>query len=253
MRVNHTAEFANSTNLPSNHKFRNTELEQKTAEIQAEFEQILNSSAPGRFSPRKSAAGTDGTDMDKFYEVMGEFYKSDMKRHSSPTKRLMKQKEAAWTHKAVLYKDHRPQSGTYGITYVTSPDKLYRIEPVGGEINYDLAHKNPLKFYDKVMQQDINQFKVRKSKQFDEDQQKKIADAIAEGRRVPKKKKAPLEMTSKVTKRKIGRILIAVQNKLQDMIAAKFVQEMDRDDVAAALNDTKVKKVVQKHVAKENI
>ena len=28
---------------------------------------------------------------------------------------------------------------------------------------------------------------------------------------------------------------------------------MDRDDVVAALNDTKVKQVVQKHVAKENI
>lgn len=191
--------------------------------------------------------------MDNFYKVMGEFYKSDMKRHASPTKRLMKQKEAAFTHKQVLYDQHRPNDGTYGITYITSPDKLYRIEPVGGELNYEMAHKNPLKFYDKVMSQDINQYKVRTSKAFDEKQQKKIEDAVANGKRVPKKKKAPLELYSKVTKRKIGRILFAVQSKLQEMIQGKLLQHMSQDEVAAALQDTAVKQVVQKHVASEGI
>ena len=31
------------------------------------------------------------------------------------------------------------------------------IEPKGGEINYDLAYKKPLKFYENVMNQDIRE------------------------------------------------------------------------------------------------
>jgi hypothetical protein len=40
---------------------------------------------------------------------------------------------------------------TYSLTYVASPKKTYVIQPQGGEINYDMAFKNPLKFYDNVM------------------------------------------------------------------------------------------------------
>lgn len=38
--------------------------------------------------------------------------------------------------------------GDYSLTYCTSPGKSYVIEPQGGELNYNLAQKNPLKFYD---------------------------------------------------------------------------------------------------------
>jgi hypothetical protein len=40
--------------------------------------------------------------MDKFYEIMGEFYSSDVKKHASPTKRLIAQKDAAFRHKEFL-------------------------------------------------------------------------------------------------------------------------------------------------------
>jgi hypothetical protein len=73
------------------------------------------------------------------------------------------------------------------------------IEPKGGEINYDLAYKNPVKFYDMVMKQEITQHKVQKSK---------------DGR----KKNGPLQVTTKVTTRKIGRILYAVQTKLTQIL-----------------------------------
>ena len=91
--------------------------------------------------------------MDNFYEIMGEFYGS-VKKHESPTKRLIQQKDAAFKHKSFLSK-HIKKTQDYNLTYVASPEKTYVIEPKGGEINYDLARKDPLKFYDYVMNQDI--------------------------------------------------------------------------------------------------
>jgi len=38
--------------------------------------------------------------------------------------------------------------GEYAIVYTTGDKKSYMIEPHGGELNYKLAEKNPLKFYD---------------------------------------------------------------------------------------------------------
>lgn len=69
--------------------------------------------------------------MDQFYKVVGEFYDADHpKKHASPTRRLMQQKEAAWEHKSVLYK--KAKSGAfndqdYSITYVVDPKKTYLI------------------------------------------------------------------------------------------------------------------------------
>jgi hypothetical protein len=84
--------------------------------------------------------------------------------------------------------------------YTTSPDKSYVIEPKGGELDYNMAYKNPLKFYDQVMSQDIIQHKVRRNQGADGQEQSGYA------------------FTSKVTKRKIGRILYAVQSKIADMV-----------------------------------
>jgi hypothetical protein len=38
--------------------------------------------------------------------------------------------------------------GDYSLTYNCGPEKSYVIEPVGGALNYKVAEKNPLKFYD---------------------------------------------------------------------------------------------------------
>lgn len=38
--------------------------------------------------------------------------------------------------------------GEYAFTYTTGPGKSYVIEPHGGSINYNLAKKDPNKFYD---------------------------------------------------------------------------------------------------------
>ena len=81
---------------------------------------------------------------------MDEFYgkgKSD-KKHQSPTKRLIKQKDTAVEHKKML-KDNF-DSSSYSLTYVTGGGKSYVITPAEGKIDYKLAEKNPLKFYDKI-------------------------------------------------------------------------------------------------------
>ena len=57
-------------------------------------------------SPTKrtsTAGGNDGLEMDQFYRVMGEFYGNNMKKHESPTRRLMDQQKASWQHKNHLY------------------------------------------------------------------------------------------------------------------------------------------------------
>ena len=39
----------------------------------------------------------------------------------------------------------------YSLTYTVDPKRTYVIQPKEGELNYDQAHKSPLKFYEKVM------------------------------------------------------------------------------------------------------
>jgi hypothetical protein len=100
---------------------------------------------------------------DTFYHVMSDYYKADHKKHESPTRRLMEMKESCWKHKT-HFKDTLRRNQDYSLTYCTSPDKAYVIEPHGGELNYDEAYKKPNEFFKKVMSQDITEHKVRKSK-----------------------------------------------------------------------------------------
>lgn len=91
----------------SQNKFRNYELEEKTASIQAEFDRILKTSkTTARNSPRERSSLKDDLKMDEFYKIMGEFYSGDVKRHKSPTKRLIQQKDSTVLHKQVLQNHH---------------------------------------------------------------------------------------------------------------------------------------------------
>ena len=64
--------------------FRNEDYERKIAQVQAEFQALLNKPST---SPRKQAVGDK--DMNQFYNVMDEFYGGKVKKHESPTRRLM--------------------------------------------------------------------------------------------------------------------------------------------------------------------
>lgn len=54
--------------------------------------------------PSPSALAKEmGGDMKEFYSIMGDFYnKGSVQRHSSPTKRLIQQKNACHDHKRIL-------------------------------------------------------------------------------------------------------------------------------------------------------
>jgi hypothetical protein len=80
---------------------------------------------------------------------MGDFYKDcDMPKHSSPTRRLVQMKNSCWAHKGQFSKKlQRKAVPDYSITYCTSPDRAYKVEPHQGELNYGLAARNPLAFY----------------------------------------------------------------------------------------------------------
>ena len=68
-----------------------------------------------------------------------------------------------------------------------------------------------------------------------------------------KTKKRGLEMTSRLTKRAVSRILIALQNKLHRLISDVTGGEHHPDDVREALDHPETKQVVQRHIAGEGI
>lgn len=54
-----------------------------------------------------------------------------------------------------MLKDNFHADHEYNLQYFTGPEKSYVMEPVEGEIHYNLAKKNVNKFYDEVLSQDI--------------------------------------------------------------------------------------------------
>lgn len=103
------------------------------------------------------------------------------------------------------------------------------IQPKEGEINYDLAQKSPLKFYDKVMNADVIEHKV----------QGKTKSSVVEREdgemATIKRRTGGFEMTSRLTKRAVARILIAVQDKLLRMISDATGSEYNAEDLREAL------------------
>merc|ERR1711920_593477 len=116
----------------------------------------------------------------------------------------MQQKEAAWNHKTHL-KNNLASSDAYSLTYVCDPKKTYKIEPKEGEINYEMADKKPLKFYETVMKQKVTEHKVSRAKTFvgEPDKDNKLPK-----KKIMKKGKS-LELRSRVTIRAVCRILRA--------------------------------------------
>ena len=69
-----------------------------------------------------------------------------MRKHESPTKRLIAHKNSAHEHKEI-FSHHSNRHSGYKLHYTASPEKSYVIEPKGGELDYELAYRNPVKFY----------------------------------------------------------------------------------------------------------
>ena len=245
--------------------FYNAEFVDKINNIQEEFNKLLeernaNSPTKVRASPTKekgsvglnvsakfAAKGGDDLKGDGFYKVMDMIYGGkNPKRHESPTKRLMEQKNAAWKHKEFLSKN-LSKGDNYSLTYVCDPKKTYVIQPKEGEIKYGMAEKNPLKFYDTVMKQKVTEHKVQRAKTFEGH-----ADGELPKKKVLKKGRS-LELRSRVTIRAIARILLAVQRKLEDLLVEHTDENVSPEDIQRAMSHPATQEVVQRHVAKENI
>ena len=97
---------------------------------------------------------------------MDNLYGPKPKKHASPTKRLMQQKEAAWKHKAFLSKNLH-KGDKYSLTYVCDPKKTFVIQPREGEIDYDMAEAKPVEFYKTVLKQKVTEHKVARARTFE--------------------------------------------------------------------------------------
>lgn len=110
------------------------------------------------------------------------------------------------------------QKGDYAFEYTPGPGKSYVIEPHGGSINYNIARKDPIKFYDQVFNQDLTKHTVGKDKEalkkIDEEQKQRIA----EGKKPLKKAKVGNTVRSKVTKRP--------HMKIMEKLMAKIAQKL---------------------------
>ena len=78
-----------------------------------------------------------------------------------------------------------------------------------------------------------------------------MEEARQQNRPSPTRKKIPLALTTKVTKRKIGRILSAVQTAVFRVLKQK--SDLTTDELQSALDSPEVRGVVQKHMLSENI
>ena len=155
-------------------------------------------------------------DDDGFYWVMNDYIREycgsrtgvappQLRKHASPTKRLIKMKNTTFEHKKVMHENMQQvrDHSSYQLTYSTSPGKTYVIEPHGGELNYKLVDRNPEKFYHQVFNQDITQTKFRES---------------------PTRQHF-VEISTKVTKRPYMKIMEKIRAKIADRLREKFGEE----------------------------
>jgi hypothetical protein len=134
-------------------RFRNPELEAKTAALQAEFDALLSNRVSRPVSPKKGGDCRIDCEIQNFYAVMDEIKRGDKnKRHASPTRRLINQKNSAWEHKKLLLENTAPSQTGYELHYTTEPGRSYLVQPEGGQLDYSRARKDPIGFYELVMQ-----------------------------------------------------------------------------------------------------
>ena len=83
----------------------------------------------------------------------------DFKKHDSPTRRFVKQKNETVKHKHV-FKAKNPDAKERGLYYSVGTEKAYDVVPKGN-IDYDKAEKKPMEFIAKVEAQEQLKKKVK--------------------------------------------------------------------------------------------
>ena len=115
----------------------------------------------------------------------------------------------------------------YALHYTTQPGKSSLVEPQGGSLPYDLAYRNPRKFYDVVMSQSVKTHKL-----------------VDSGNHT-------VCLTTKLGQRKIGRIMQQIQVRLIDQLKSRA--NFTEKELEAAMQDQKVQQTVNRMVRQKTI
>lgn len=129
---------------------RDKNLREATEDVQRQFDALMNDMVNRRSGINK---------IHEVHSIMEAVYRPEpMRKHKSPTKHLINQVNSLTEHKKRISRGlHR---GEYSQIYSISPGKTVVIEPQGGELPYDLADKNPAKFYSIVLNQEVKKCNV---------------------------------------------------------------------------------------------
>ena len=158
-----------------NKLFKNEKFERKITDIQQQIEELKGQrergehmfsepASPTKFSYKLGGQAIPEGKVDAFYNEMNKFYEKPPK-HESPTRRLRQQINCAFEQKALLSQqpEFRGDKQNYGICYVVGVSKTYVVQPEKGELPYEIAEKNPVKFYNEVMNGKVKEHKICKS------------------------------------------------------------------------------------------
>ena len=141
----------------------------------------------------------------------------DDEKHECPTMRLIAQKNTAFDYSKVLNENVQLEKD-YSIKYTSQPGKSYIIEPHEGELNYKMAYKKPLQFYEDFFEQEITKHKVKESSP---DRKNEVA------------------VSSKVTKRPHMKIMEKIHQKLHEILKKKL-GEHNESEIEVALKDKEI-------------
>ena len=164
---------------------------------------------------------------------MSEYYDTENpEKHTSPTKRLITLKNSTQDHKKAMKSNIN--KADYSITYCSSPGKSYVIEPHGGALNYDIAQKYPLKFYEQVFNQDITKHKM------------------VEEEKSQERRKSQISVKSKVTKRPYLKIMDKIKTKLIQSLQKKIGEEFG-ENIRLAIQDKTLQQTLRLLVEQDKI
>lgn len=109
---------------------------------------------------RRGNEGYSANALHNLEDILDGYYLPGPERkHKSPTRRLINHKNSITEHKKKI--GSGLNRGEYSQIYSIGPGNTYVIEAQGGELPYEMADKNPQKFYTQVLNQDIKRCRVK--------------------------------------------------------------------------------------------
>ncbi|CDW79378.1 UNKNOWN [Stylonychia lemnae] len=196
--------------------YYNPVLEKKTQEIQSEFMEILS-----EMERRRNSRG----DPQAFYQGVSDFYREGSESHNSPTRRLIDHKNTKVDHQQSIKErdDLRLSNQKQQFTYTTSPNKTYIVEPHGESVSYSMVKKDPTKFYERFLNQDVTQHKIQSFRETNN--------------RQSLNQRPKSSITTKITKRPQNKIIEHIKEKIANRIFEKIGNQIAYDQIKNIISD----------------